>query len=170
MTVVPGKMGVPISLERVISGGQSGVDEAALTVALRLGIKTGGWCPAGRRNERGLIAEEFGLQETPSRDPSQRTEWNVRDSDATLILSRIPELKGGTELTRNFAYTWNRPCFTVGVENDPIQRIKDILHNNTFRALNLAGPRESEDPGIQHWACEILLKALESEPNRLRDR
>ena len=160
-------MGEPIAVERLISGGQTGVDEAALTAALQLGIPTGGWCPAGRQNEQGSIAEEFCLRETPLEDSSQRTEWNVRDSDSTLILCREVDLQGGTELTRKFADAWNRPCFMVsqGGEN-PVQKIREILSNCPHRILNLAGPRESEEPGIQDWAYEILLKALARGPSR----
>ena len=75
-------------IARVVSGGQRGVDRAALDVAIELSIPHGGWCPAGRRAEDGRIPDHFQLQETPSRDYPQRTRWNVRDSDGTLILTR----------------------------------------------------------------------------------
>ena len=74
-------------LRRVVSGGQTGVDRAALDVAIALGFAHGGWCPAGRLAEDGPIDARYPLRETPSADPSQRTEWNVRDSDATLVLT-----------------------------------------------------------------------------------
>ena len=70
----------------IVSGGQTGVDRAALDAALALGMRCGGWCPAGRWAEDGPIDPRYPLRETPSGDPAQRTEWNVRDSDATLIL------------------------------------------------------------------------------------
>jgi hypothetical protein len=146
---------------KVVSGGQTGVDEAALRAALVLGIPHGGWCPRGRINEAGVISPQFCLTETPSAEFAQRTEWNVRDSDATLILSRVPRLQGGTKLTKKFAKAWNRPCYLVtGERRDPSEKIRELLTQHPIRSLNIAGPRESEDPGIGSWAQDILLKAL----------
>src|SRR3954447_14624932 len=85
-------------IQRIVSGGQTGVDRAALDVALALGIPCGGWCPRGRGAEDGLIPERYPLVETPAADASQRTRWNVRDSDGTLILA-WGEPTGGTLLT-----------------------------------------------------------------------
>src|SRR5215217_2323846 len=87
---------------KIVSGGQTGVDRAALDVALELGIECGGWCPAGRQAEDGPIDARYPLRETPSADPAQRTEWNVRDSDATLLLT-TGAASPGTELTREVA-------------------------------------------------------------------
>src|SRR5690606_30676655 len=93
---------------RVVSGGQTGVDRAALDAALRLGLPCGGWCPAGRWAEDGPIPERYPLRETESADPAERTARNVRDSDATLILSPRP-LRGGTAGTREVAERLGRP-------------------------------------------------------------
>ena len=89
-------------IRRIVSGGQTGVDRAALDVALSLGIPCAGWCPRGRRAEDGPIDARYPLNETPSTSYAKRTEWNVRDSDATLILARLP-LGGGTALTERLA-------------------------------------------------------------------
>src|SRR5690606_18077806 len=86
----------------VLSGGQTGVDRAALDAAFALGLPEDGWCPAGRGAEDGAIPTRYPLRETPSPDPAQRTLWNVRDSDATLVLSPRP-LAGGTLLARECA-------------------------------------------------------------------
>ena len=91
-----------MQLNTVISGGQSGVDRAALDAAIQLSIAHGGWCPQGRRAIDGMIDERYQLTETPSAHYSQRTEWNIRDSDATLILGWGP-LDGGSALTAKLA-------------------------------------------------------------------
>src|SRR5437588_205155 len=87
-------------IARLVSGGQTGVDRAALDAALEMGVPCGGWCPKGRKAEDGRIDDRYPLVETPSPGYSQRTRWNIRDADATLILS-WEELTGGTLLTVN---------------------------------------------------------------------
>lgn len=106
---------------RIVSGGQTGVDRAALDVALELSLECGGWCPRGRRAEDGVIAAKYPLRETPMEDYRQRTEWNVRDSDATLILKR-GELKGGTLLTAELARRYGRPLLVVDLGEAPQAR------------------------------------------------
>ncbi|HEU4558310.1 MAG TPA: putative molybdenum carrier protein [Longimicrobium sp.] len=142
---------------KIVSGGQTGVDGAALDVALELGIAHGGWCPAGRWAEDGPIDPRYPLRETPSADPAERTEWNVRDSDGTLLLTAaVPS--AGTELTREIARRLGRPVFTW-----PADAIEDVgLFRRWMRVyrvetLNVAGPRESEAPGIYRQARRILL-------------
>ena len=103
--------------EKFFPGGQTGVDRAALDVAIELGIPRGGWCPKGRRAEDGVIAKHYPLRETPSTDYRERTRRNVRDADGTLIVT-ADELRGGTALTRAFAEKLRRPCLVV----DPTQR------------------------------------------------
>jgi len=95
---------------KIVSGGQTGVDRAALDVALELGIECGGWCPAGRWAEDGVIGARYPLRETPSADPAERTEWNVRDSDGTLLLTAAAS--PGTERTHEAARRLGRPVFT----------------------------------------------------------
>src|SRR5688572_16678238 len=97
---------------KIISGGQTGVDRAALDVALELGLPCGGWCPKGRKAEDGVIDPKYPLQETSTDDYPQRTEKNVQDSDATLILTR-GKPDGGTALTRSLAREHKKPCKVV---------------------------------------------------------
>ncbi|PSQ85488.1 MAG: molybdenum cofactor carrier, partial [Bacteroidetes bacterium QH_2_63_10] len=85
-------------MRKIISGGQTGVDRAALDAALAFNVPVGGWCPKGRRAEDGQIPDRYPLEETPSEAYEQRTAWNVRDSDGTLIITD-GSLEGGTALT-----------------------------------------------------------------------
>ena len=95
-------------LDKIISGGQTGADRAALDWAIEHSISHGGWCPKGRMAENGKIDSRYQLEETPSQDYAQRTQWNVRDSDATLIFSIGQNLLGGSLLTKNFAIAVDR--------------------------------------------------------------
>src|SRR5437867_4357828 len=97
-----------VMFTKIVSGGQTGVDRAALDVALELGVKCGGWCPQGRRAEDGRIDERYPLQETPWDGYPQRTEWNVRDSDGTLILT-CGEPDRGTALTIELVQRKKKP-------------------------------------------------------------
>jgi hypothetical protein len=145
---------------KIVSGGQTGVDRAALDVALELGMECGGWCPAGRWAEDGPIDPRYPLRETPSADPAERTEWNVRDSDATLILTSGAE-SAGTELTREVARRLGRPVYTfhTGAQED-VGAFRRRLQITNVGTLNVAGPRESEAPGIYADARRILLVLL----------
>ena len=111
-------MASPRYPEKVVSGGQTGVDRAALDVALMLGIPCGGWCPKGRLAEDGVIPPHYPLRESDSRDYAYRTRLNVRDSDGTLILHR-GVLNGGTALTLRCARELGRPVFVVDLEHPP---------------------------------------------------
>lgn len=144
---------------RVVSGGQTGVDRAALDLALERGIPCGGWCPAGRAAEDGPIAARYPLRETPSADPAQRTRWNVRDSDATLILAAEP-LHGGTALTRSAAQEAGRPVRVVDPAGGDAAGVRAWLDDLAPAVLNVAGPRESECPGIQDLARRFLREVL----------
>lgn len=147
---------VPAPLERVVSGGQTGVDRAALDVALLAGLGGGGWCPAGRRAEDGPIPDRYPLRETPSREPAERTEWNVRDSDATLVLTTGP-LHGGTERTVQAAHRLGRPLLVVELaRGDAPAYVAEWIASRGVRTLNVAGPRESEVPGIYARAAAFL--------------
>ncbi len=147
-------------IERVISGGQTGVDRAALDVALKLGVPCGGWCPRGRRAEDGPLKEIYPLQETPSSDYTQRTRWNVRDSDGTLVLYKS-SLSGGSELTVELAKKHNKPCLVIDLCEDPSpEKLLDWLRRQQIRTLNVAGTRESGSTGIYDEACQFLKEAL----------
>jgi len=147
-------------IERVISGGQTGVDRAALDVALKLGVPCGGWCPLGRRAEDGPLKEIYPLQETPSSAYTQRTRWNVRDSDGTVVLY-WGSLSGGSVLTVELAKEHNKPCLQIDLcENALPEILLDWLKRHKIRTLNVAGTRESGSPGIYEEACQFLGKCL----------
>ncbi len=114
-------------LTTIISGGQSGVDRAALDVALQLNLACRGWCPRGRLSEQGPIPNRYPLQETPSADPAQRTKWNVRDADATLILA-AGVLAGGTALARDCAVRHEKPHLVVDPTDASLTAVADIRH------------------------------------------
>jgi hypothetical protein len=146
-------------VERVLSGGQTGVDRAALDVALELGLPCGGWCPKGRKAEDGPIERCYPLQETPSADYAQRTEWNVRDSDGTLILSQ-GELTGGTAQTVELAARLGKPCLLVDLTKHPsVSAVLAWSNERKIRVLNVAGPRESNSPGV-YGQTATFLRAL----------
>jgi hypothetical protein len=144
------------SLLRIVSGGQTGVDRAALDVALALGIPCGGWVPRHRRAEDGRIADHYPLRETASTAYDVRTRFNVRDSDATLILAR-GRPTGGTALTAAIALTLGRPhqIVDLALAADPAET-GIWLRRHQVRILNVAGPRESNHPGIYAAAAAFL--------------
>ncbi len=151
-------------IERIVSGGQTGVDRAALDAALALGLPCGGWCPRGRRAEDGLLDERYPLRETPSADYTQRTEWNVRDSDGTLVLTR-GRASGGTALTLALARRLGRPCLALDLGADPApETLREWVEAQGIAVLNVAGPRESQHPGIQSDARAFLESALPRRP------
>jgi hypothetical protein len=147
-------------VEKLISGGQTGVDRAALDVALSLGIPCGGWCPRGRRAEDGVIPARYPLLETLDEDYACRTEWNVRDADGTLILGRSP-LQGGTALTVALARHYGKPLQLVdlGIASG-LEETAQWLRRHRIRVLNVAGPRESSQPGIYAEAVNYLQRLL----------
>ncbi|HZR80179.1 MAG TPA: putative molybdenum carrier protein [Candidatus Binatia bacterium] len=150
-------------VQRIVSGAQTGVDRAALDVAIELGIACGGWCPAGRRAEDGRIADRYPVSETPTARYDERTRWNVRDSDATLILAREP-LTGGTLLTRTVADREGKPVLVVDpADLASCRRVADWLGANAVATLNVAGPRESTQPGA-HAAAAAFLRGLLAAP------
>lgn len=149
-----------VLIERVLSGGQTGVDRAALDAALSLGLNCGGWCPRGRRAEDGTIPDFYPLKETPDRDYVQRTEWNVRDSDATLILCH-GKPSGGTAMTVQFAKAAGKPVYLADLEAVvDEQGIRRWLDEQRVVILNIAGSRESQHPGIYRQVFTLLLNLL----------
>jgi hypothetical protein len=148
----------PLGIEKFISGGQTGVDRAALDVAIELGIEHGGWCPAGRLAEDGPISPAYNLRETASDKYDARTKANVRDSDGTLIITR-GELAGGTLLTRRLAEERRKPWLVVDLDHhdvDSIYLAQSWITRERIRMLNVAGPRESTSPGIYFAAAAFL--------------
>jgi hypothetical protein len=143
-------------ITRIVSGGQTGVDRAALDVGLDVGLPCGGWCPRGRRAEDGSIPAHYPLTETPLPDYPQRTEWNVRDSDGTLVLTRGTP-GGGTALTIDWAARLGRPCLVVDLDQPPdLDEVRGWVNDNRVSVLNVAGPRESDNPGINEQAAAFL--------------
>lgn len=151
-------------IEKLVSGGQTGVDLAALDVALELGILCGGWCPKGRWSEAGTIAATYPLKETPSEDVAQRTEWNARDSDGTLVILE-GEPVGGTLLTVEMAALYKKPYLVVDVLRQEGARavVRAWIAKNNIRVLNVAGPRESTTPGINQKTKALLRRVLGTE-------
>jgi hypothetical protein len=149
------------SVEKIVSGGQTGVDQGALDAALELGLEHGGWCPRGRIAEDGIIPTRFALKESHSAKYAVRTRQNVVDSDATLILFQ-GELSGGTALTQRLASTHGRPLLLVDLDQPlDLQSVRNWVDHHQIRILNVAGPRESNFPGVAQRAREFLRKLME---------
>jgi hypothetical protein len=149
-----------MALKKIISGGQTGVDRAALDVALDLGISCGGWCPKGRLAEDGAIPEHYPLEETTSNKYHVRTKRNVRYSDATLILN-IGALNGGTALTAELTFENERPCKVVDMDLETdIDQVLVWLNENRVSVLNVAGPRGSKRSDVYEIAHNFLQKLL----------
>jgi hypothetical protein len=145
---------------KVVSGGQTGVDRAALDAARAVGLPIGGWCPRGRLAEDGAIAPEYPLVETPGEDYAERTEWNVRDSDATLVLTR-GRPSPGTALTIDLARRLERPLLVLDLRGDPDpDAVVQFLQEKNVGVLNVAGPRESQSAGIGAEARAFLERAF----------
>jgi hypothetical protein len=147
-------------IRRIISGGQTGVDRAALDVAAELGVPRGGWCPRGRRAEDGRIPPQYPLVETSSATYGERTRRNVSDADATLILCRGP-LSGGTALTHRYAVEQGKRCWIVDLCAPPeFAGWAPWCRENRARVLNVAGPRASQQCEIYSQARSWLIGAL----------
>ncbi len=144
---------------KIISGGQTGVDRAALDAAIRLGIPHGGWIPKGRLTEEGPLPDTYALTETSSSAYAERTEKNVIDGDGTLIISRR-ELCGGSAVTRELAEKHGRPWWHVDLEQVSAFRsaldIRNWIDANRIKVLNVAGPRASKDPRIYASALALI--------------
>ena len=152
-----------MALLKIVSGGQTGADRAALDWAIANGVPHGGWCPHGRRAEDGAIDARYQLTETPSKDYEQRTEWNVRDGDGTLIISLLPELSSGSQRTLEIARQLGKPCLHLHPGNANPGAIREFIEQHAIRVLNVAGPRESSQPGIGKYVKEVLDTALRGE-------
>jgi hypothetical protein len=151
-----GKASAALRVEKIVSGGQTGADRAALDWALARGVPCGGWCPKGRRAEDGVIDARYPLTETPSADYAQRTEWNVRDADATVIVSLAPVLSGGSRLTQELAERLGKPCLHLHSGVDAPALLADFLRRHRVRVLNVAGPRASNEPGVYRYVQQVL--------------
>jgi len=145
---------------KIVSGGQTGVDRAALDVALELGLPCGGWCPKDRKSEDGPIPDRYPLTETVSAAYPERTRRNVVDSDGTLVLTEGPA-SGGTALTIELATRHRKPCLVVDLSaSSQPTAVRAWADSHEVQILNVAGPRASENPGIYAWAVEFLRDVL----------
>ena len=151
-----------MQIAKVISGGQTGADRAALDAAIACGVPHGGWGPRGRRAEDGAIPSLYLLREREDGSYSGRTEANVLEADATLIFSHGP-LSGGTLLTQELAALNRKPCLEIDLEeeHDPAGRIISWLEGFGHPVvLNVAGPRDSADPDIYRAVYTIMRRLL----------
>jgi hypothetical protein len=144
---------------KIISGGQTGVDRAALDVALNYGIECGGWCPPGRPDEFGRIPDRYPVRELAAGGFTERTSQNVKDSDGTVVI--YPgKLSGGTDQTVQFCVEQQRPQLLIDASKtsteDAAKLIADFVRNNKIDILNVAGPRQSEWPkGYDYAFCAL---------------
>ena len=150
-----------MKISKIISGGQTGVDRAALDAAISLGLKHGGFCPQGRKAEDGIIPVEYKMDEMNTEEYSARTMKNVQCSDGTLILHQ-GEITGGTALTDEFCKIKRQPLLIINI----LDEFKEIrgnfntwLEKKTITILNIAGPRESEGQ-IYKMAKDLLIRLL----------
>lgn len=163
----PGGLARPLSEahtalpRKVISGGQTGVDRAALDAAMALEIPVGGWCPAGRRAEDGPIDSRYPLTETEETDYAVRTARNVETADGTLVITN-GRLSGGTELTVRSALKTGKPCLVLDLREplDHAEEARRWIQALALETLNVAGPRESNQPGVSALAYDLVLKIL----------
>ena len=143
---------------KIISGGQTGVDRAALDFALNNGINCGGWCPLGRKAEDGKISDKYPLLETKSSKYSERTKLNVQNSDGTLIFFNQTLDKGST-LTATLANKYCKPLFYYNFSaNTNFSEITLWIDSNKIKILNIAGSRESNSTGIYTKTYTLLNK------------
>jgi hypothetical protein len=156
---------------KIISGGQTGVDRAALDVALKNGVDCGGWCPTGRLDEVGRIPNQYPLHELESGGFTERTLQNVKDSNGTIIIY-ASKLSGGTEQTIRFCVQQQRPYELIDASkvssDDAARLISDFVHKRKIDTLNVAGPRQSEWPKGYDYAVRALEPFLNSIASRSR--
>jgi len=152
-----------MTIIKIISGGQTGADQAALDIAIKMEIPHFGWVPKGRWAEDGRISDKYNLREMPTDIYADRTQQNVLDSDGTVILSH-GELTGGSKLTQDLAKEYDRPCLHIDLNITPqffaATRIYNWIMENNIEVLNVAGPRASNDPEIYKATLHILESAL----------
>jgi len=149
-------------VEKIISGGQTGVDQGALDFALAKNFKAGGWCPKGRICEDGVIPDQYPLTEVQENEYHVRTLWNVRDADGTLVIIRNGYHEKGTVLTIEYCKQLRKPYFLMDI--NPVNGIGKALKDEfikwlmeySIKVLNVAGNRESQSPGIQKDTYSIL--------------
>lgn len=150
----------------IVSGGQTGADRAALDFAIENGLPHGGWCPQGRLAEDGPLDEKYELTETTSSRYDQRTRWNVRDSDATLIVTIKPAMTGGTALTAQVAQQQEKPWLQIARETQKslesaAELVRHSLREHNVQRLNVAGPRASQEPEVGDFVSVLLRQVFD---------
>ena len=145
-------------LQKIVSGGQTGADRAALDFAMEHGIPHGGWCPKGRLAEDGTIDPKYQLTETTTEIYEERTRQNVRDADGVVIFSISPILDGGSKLTAEFATKYRKPWIHLSWQktNDPAVELRKFIRKHNISILNIAGSRASNEPGIYEFTRLLL--------------
>src|ERR1043166_3929987 len=144
---------------KIVSGGQTGADRAALDWAIEKGVPHGGWCPQGRKAEDGVIDAKNLLKETPNACYVERTEWNVRDSEATAIFSIRSVLSGGSQKTLHFARKQKKPCLVLSQaasESNAADLLERFVNGSQVKVLHVAGPRSSEEPDVGAFVRSVL--------------
>ncbi len=149
-----------MKIPKIISGGQTGADRGTLDWAISHDLPHGRWCPKGRRAEDGIIPAIYKLEETPSEDYEQRTEWNVRDSDVTVIFTQSMKLEGGSKQTAEFARIYRKPCLHLPPSEDEVEQLKRFLEAHQPGVLNVAGERASSVPGLADRVKQVLEKVF----------
>jgi hypothetical protein len=148
----------------IVSGGQTGADRAALDFAIRASLPHAGWCPRGRLAEDGPLEARYELRETPTPHYAERTAWNVRDSDATVLFTLKPELAGGTRLTGEVAASQGKPLLHLcAAEAGPLEAavtLRQFLAEHKVARLNVAGPRASQESEITAYVDAVLSAAI----------
>jgi len=157
---------------KIISGGQSGADRAALDGAIKLKIPCGGWCPADRRADDGIIPDRYPLKPLPKAGYRERTRQNVRDGGGTVILS-FGALTGGSKATAGDCRRFGKPCLVIDANNtipgEAAILLAVFLLRYRIHILNIAGPRASGQPGIYAFVSDVLMRLL-SKPKRVARR
>ena len=154
-------------IQKIISGGQTGADRMALDWAIWHDISHGGWCPKGRKAEDGPIGSRYLLKETTGSNYAQRTEWNVRDSDGTVIFSFASALTGGTKKTVAFAIKNKKPWLHICRDGqyDAAESLLRFISDHKIKVLNVAGPRASKEPQIAAFVKKVLEEAFFPRPD-----
>ena len=146
-------------LRKIISGGQTGADRAALDAAIKLNLAHGGWVPKGRRAEDGAIPDIYRLEEMPTESYPRRTEKNIREADGTLILTHGPAT-GGSKLTIDYAVRFQSKHLHIDLRRTPafkaVRTVSEWIRENEIAVLNVAGSSASKDPAIYDKTLQIL--------------
>ena len=150
-------------IKKIISGGQTGADQAGLDVAIELGIPHGGWIPKGRKTEKGILPAKYKLREMNSTSYPKRTEKNVLDSNGTVIFT-TGSLTGGSALTRKLANKHNRPLLHINFAKISIEEAAVIvsawIESHSIEVLNVAGSRASKNHNIYQNTKKVLKQAI----------